>query len=251
MIAREAVLTNAQFMALQGYDIEIVEVYNGAASIPGIYGGSDASCGVIAVWLRRGNDPAPVEPVGDRTIVARIGGSVGTAAYRFAGPYAPGAGAGLEATLLWELGYGVSAGLRVMHATASLSAATMADLAAADTEPGSQPLVLRTAGVEARLPVLPDRFALRPVVSVRGLRAQRSFNPYARPDARPEVSRGWGGGVGVGFDLRVRNQLGVHAGVGHDRIRFERFAGIDLPSRPTAATWDVTTLRLVGTWSRH
>lgn len=35
-------------------DIEVVEVYRRASEIPAEYGGSDARCGVIAIWSRRG-----------------------------------------------------------------------------------------------------------------------------------------------------------------------------------------------------
>lgn len=34
--------------------IEAIEVYRGAAELPAEYGGSDARCGVVAVWTRRG-----------------------------------------------------------------------------------------------------------------------------------------------------------------------------------------------------
>jgi hypothetical protein len=34
--------------------VEGIEVYQGAATVPGEFGGSSAQCGVIAVWTRRG-----------------------------------------------------------------------------------------------------------------------------------------------------------------------------------------------------
>ncbi|UCC73868.1 MAG: carboxypeptidase-like regulatory domain-containing protein [Gemmatimonadota bacterium] len=34
-------------------DVEGIEVYKGAATVPGEFGGADATCGVIAVWTRR------------------------------------------------------------------------------------------------------------------------------------------------------------------------------------------------------
>ena len=37
-------------------DFELVESYSGAATIPAEFAGSDARCGVIAIWTRRGND---------------------------------------------------------------------------------------------------------------------------------------------------------------------------------------------------
>jgi len=35
-------------------DIEVIEIYKSAASLPGEFGGSDGQCGAIAVWTRRG-----------------------------------------------------------------------------------------------------------------------------------------------------------------------------------------------------
>lgn len=35
-------------------EVEIIEVYRGAAQVPPEYSGSDAQCGVVAVWTRRG-----------------------------------------------------------------------------------------------------------------------------------------------------------------------------------------------------
>ena len=35
-------------------DIEALEIYKGAGSVPGEFGGGDAACGAIIVWTRRG-----------------------------------------------------------------------------------------------------------------------------------------------------------------------------------------------------
>jgi hypothetical protein len=40
-----------QFVAM---DIEAVEVYRGAGSVPGEFGGGDAACGAVVIWTRRG-----------------------------------------------------------------------------------------------------------------------------------------------------------------------------------------------------
>jgi len=40
-------------LRLSPSQIEGVEVYKGAAQLPAEFGGSDAECGVIAVWTRR------------------------------------------------------------------------------------------------------------------------------------------------------------------------------------------------------
>ena len=39
---------------ISGMELEVVEVYNGPAQVPGEFLDSDASCGAIIVWTRRG-----------------------------------------------------------------------------------------------------------------------------------------------------------------------------------------------------
>jgi len=39
---------------LSGIEVEIVEIYRGPASLPPEFGGSDAQCGAVVVWTRRG-----------------------------------------------------------------------------------------------------------------------------------------------------------------------------------------------------
>jgi len=46
----------------QGSDLEAVEVYSGS-SVPAIFGGGDAACGAILIWMRRG--PARRDPGND------------------------------------------------------------------------------------------------------------------------------------------------------------------------------------------
>jgi len=41
---------------LPGIAIEIVEIYKGPASLPPEFGGSDAQCGAVVVWTRRGGE---------------------------------------------------------------------------------------------------------------------------------------------------------------------------------------------------
>ena len=43
-----------EFLEYRAGDIEAVEIYKGPSETPGLFGGSDAQCGVVAVWLRRG-----------------------------------------------------------------------------------------------------------------------------------------------------------------------------------------------------
>ncbi len=42
------------FTEIQGFELEVVEIYNGPSQVPGEYLDLSASCGVILVWTRRG-----------------------------------------------------------------------------------------------------------------------------------------------------------------------------------------------------
>jgi hypothetical protein len=42
------------FRDITGPEIDAVEVYRGAAEVPGEFSGGDARCGVVVVWTRRG-----------------------------------------------------------------------------------------------------------------------------------------------------------------------------------------------------
>ncbi|HSM07312.1 MAG TPA: TonB-dependent receptor plug domain-containing protein, partial [Longimicrobiales bacterium] len=55
----------SQFLTL---DIEAVEVYRGAASVPGEFGGGDAACGAVVIWTHRGG----------RTVRGNMGPGSGT-----------------------------------------------------------------------------------------------------------------------------------------------------------------------------
>ncbi len=48
-------------------DIEAIEIYRGAASVPGEFGGGDAACGAVILWTRRGG----------RTVRGDMGGGPG------------------------------------------------------------------------------------------------------------------------------------------------------------------------------
>jgi len=43
-------------------DIEGIEVYTGAADVPGEFAGTDAGCGVVVIWTRNGPPPPPRRP---------------------------------------------------------------------------------------------------------------------------------------------------------------------------------------------
>lgn len=46
--------TPVDFTQFMSIDIEAVEVYRGAGSVPGEFGGGDAACGAVVIWSRRG-----------------------------------------------------------------------------------------------------------------------------------------------------------------------------------------------------
>lgn len=61
------------------YDIEAVEVYKGAASVPGEFGAGTAACGAIVIWSRRGGVTLRGEARGDRGGGGTVdGGGAGT-----------------------------------------------------------------------------------------------------------------------------------------------------------------------------
>ena len=45
---------SSAFTGIMGVELEVVEVYNGPAEVPGEFLDSDASCGAVIVWTRRG-----------------------------------------------------------------------------------------------------------------------------------------------------------------------------------------------------
>lgn len=44
----------AELMKLPTHDFALVEAYQGAATVPAEFSGSDARCGVITIWADRG-----------------------------------------------------------------------------------------------------------------------------------------------------------------------------------------------------
>lgn len=45
---------SSAYTEIQGFDLEVLEIYNGPSQVPGEFLDSSASCGVIIVWTRRG-----------------------------------------------------------------------------------------------------------------------------------------------------------------------------------------------------
>lgn len=54
LVSRVPIQAVRDFFSLRSADIEAIELYRSAAQAPALFGGGDALCGVIAVWLRRG-----------------------------------------------------------------------------------------------------------------------------------------------------------------------------------------------------
>ena len=61
----------AMLRGMSGLDIELVEAYDGAANMPAEFSGSDARCGVVAIWTRRG---VPLSELLDLNLTGRSGG---------------------------------------------------------------------------------------------------------------------------------------------------------------------------------
>jgi hypothetical protein len=45
---------SSAYTEIQGIEMEVVEIYNGPSQVPGEFLDSDARCGAIIVWTRRG-----------------------------------------------------------------------------------------------------------------------------------------------------------------------------------------------------
>ncbi len=54
LVSRVPIQGVRDFFSFRSADIEAIELYRSAAQTPALFGGGDALCGVIAVWLRRG-----------------------------------------------------------------------------------------------------------------------------------------------------------------------------------------------------
>jgi hypothetical protein len=45
---------SSAYTGIMGVELEVVEIYNGPAEVPGEFLDSDAGCGAVIVWTRRG-----------------------------------------------------------------------------------------------------------------------------------------------------------------------------------------------------
>jgi hypothetical protein len=238
---REVLARNRELMQLTGAEIDVVEVYSGAASVPGFYGGSDAECGVIAIWTRRGPDALEPQRGGGRFSGARA--EVAAVALAVRGAHAAGRGSGGEAVVEFPLGYHVQLGARVQASRHTLSAPVTDSLTASvpgrAAAPGARRLLLWTAGVHTALSPLPDA-RVRPALRVRVQTAHRSFNPFNR-DGANAASRGWGVGAAASVETLLNDRIGARASLGVDRLRLGGYHGLT-GHGDAATTWTVTTL---------
>ena len=211
-------------MKTPGIEIDAIEVYSGAASVPAIFSGSDAECGVIAVWLRHGERFPAVQPLSKAVSPASVTFAANIAASKVSGRNAPTRTVGLEADVQWGIWDAVTAGIIVGYSRGTMTAQDVSELT---TDLGygdatnARAMSLVTLGAQARIS-LREAAAVRPFVHVRFLVAQRTVNPFEASNAEPISSRGSGFGAGAGIEASLRDALQVHL----DITRPTRFSSI-------------------------
>jgi hypothetical protein len=200
-----------------------------------------SNCNVLALWPARGY----VGFVGkDVPFRGRL--SIGAAAQRITGRYAPDAAIASGAAFEWPFYKGLAATVHVRRAAPPLAAATIAELTAAlgsgAAQPGERHVDVWSAAAGTQL-YLWRHAPLRPAVAIRVLTAQRSFNPFRVPGARDVQSRGRGVGFSVGVERPVGHALSALAAFDYDRISFDAYGPLERPGFTTAATWTTAALR--------
>jgi hypothetical protein len=251
---------NREFLEMSGADVDVIEVYSGAASVPGVFGGTDAECGVIALWRRRGGDfqvgetdaAAAVSPL---AVHVTFAGGV----HALRGDHAPDAGPVLAAAAVWHRStrLAVTGSLRVSHHV--LPAATAHDLTLGlylsgwqahgfVVPSGARTLRLVAVSVGPQLHLRPGR-SVGPVVGAHVNLARRGFsieNRLAgrlatREDARL-TSHGAGLGVRAGVDLNLSERLALQLGGIGDWTWFSAFGALERPDLTTAGAWTGASL---------
>jgi hypothetical protein len=203
---------------------------------------------VLALWQRTGyygDAPRDLAPSTRRV-------SLSTALYHVAGPDAPGLGAGLELTAHWPVLRRTALGLSVRRTDHTLSAETSSGHVHPfiapfyRSPPGARDLVVWTGAAESRV-TLDRTFGVWPVLALRGLVARRSFSLESSSESGTHVpvrSTGVGGGLGFGVETVVGGRFALQAALSHERIFFEPYGQLEHRTRPTAAHWGGTTLRI-------
>jgi hypothetical protein len=250
-----AMLNNEEFMDIHGGDVEVIEVYSGPASMPGIFGGSDAECGVVAVWLRRTHEQAVIRPGPRPGLLLGFplpDPNVTVSFHRVSGRDSPGAGPGVEASARWRTLGNTSLGLFVRRSTHTLLAETTARLtsAASDTRyvlpAGSRGLTIWVAGVEPRIE-LPRFGRIRPALGARVQFAHRGFALQSTFEGNrdiPVTSAGWGAGVSAAVAFPLARRFTADVAIGRDWLSFGGYRELDRPWNPTSADWRAMGLRL-------
>jgi hypothetical protein len=239
------------FFAIPPADIETIEVYRGAAEVPAEYSGSTAECGVVAVWLRRGESFITVGEDQPRLVgpTPRVRLTLGAGTYEFTGKHSPERAKVVEASAYWRIDRALSIGLHMRHGAPRLPLQAVAELTSGLADsfviPAERhPSTLFIAGVGPRLRLLP-RWIAGPVLSGRFQVTRRQFRlDRLRTDrATSFTSWGWGASASAGIEVRLTNRLRAQAAVAREWLSFGTFATLETRSRQTAADWNGTGLR--------
>jgi hypothetical protein len=252
----DAMHRNREFMEIHGDEIEVIEVYT-PASTPGIYGGSDAECGVVAVWRRRTYEQVlfhpfrRLPPVGSDVRVPDV--ELVVSAYHITGPHAPGTGAAIGAGVYWTTlldRVGVGLFLRLsMHQLSGWNTDELTETLSTTQyvlPPGRRGLALWVAGIEPQLELgYVGRVRLALGGRVQG--AHRGFtlrSPNVGNRAVPVTSYGWGIGVTATAALPLTDGLTALGTMGRDWLFFAAYREIERPWNRTASTWRGAALHL-------
>jgi hypothetical protein len=250
---------NREFLEMSGADVDIIEVYSGAASVPAVFGGTDAECGVIALWRRRGGDFQVGEANAAAVSPLAVHVSFAGGMHALGGDHAPDAGPIFSAAAVWHRStrLAIRGSLGVSHHV--LPAATAHDLTLGlylsgwqahgfVVPSGARTLRLVAFSVGPQLNLRPGR-SVEPVVGAHVNLARRGFsieNRLAgrlatREDARL-TSHGAGLGVRAGVDLNLSGRLPLQLGGIGDWTYFTAFGALERPGLTTAGAWTGVSL---------
>lgn len=217
-------------------EIEAIEIYRGAAAVPGEFSGSTAECGVIAAWTRRHIE---VDPFGEPVALAyRVRTSVGFGREEHRGHFQPQPGVALSASGHWTLWRDLAIGGRIHVGRSALEPESIHGLMAGIpflADPRYSDLSLATFALEGRWHPL-EHWPVGPVFHLRALASRRAFTlePGGGLSSLPLAALGFGQGWGVGLRIPLRGPLGLEAGLHQDRIRFDPYRDL---RESTRATW--------------
>ncbi len=232
-----------EFLETSVGEIEAIEIYRGAASVPGEFSGSTAECGVVAAWTRRHIE---VDPFGEPVALAyRVRTSVGLGREEHRGHFQPRPGLALSASGHWTLWRDLAVGGRVHVGRSALEPESFDGLMSGIpflTDPRYSDLSLASLALEGRWHPL-EHWPVGPVLHLRLLISRRSFTlePGGGLSSLPLAALGFGQGWGLGLRIPLRGPLGLEAGLHQDRIRFDPYRDL---RESTRATWTRTGFEL-------